>query len=752
METKRSRYPLDKNFLETKGFRPEIQGLRALAVFLVVIYHIWFGRVSGGVDVFLFISAFLLSLSSIRKINEGKPLAPVKYWLHVFQRLLPAASVVILATTIASFFIYAPSRLMGIVQDAFATIFYHMNWHLAFSSVDYYANNAAAKTPFQHFWSLSMQGQIFLTWPLLFLLVAFLARKLRFNLIGSAVLVFGVVWTASLTFSVIETYSNQGFAYFDTRTRLWEFASGTLLAILTFKWAPPQKLRVLMGWIGVLGLATCGLLLPVQQAFPGYLALVPLLSGAFVILAGRTESPVGVDRLLTSKPLLKLGESSYALYLVHWPLFILYAASQNKEQVNFLEGSALILVSMVLAYLLHTFVEQPLRKLEKKKTPKRRAQGVPVRNLKPKAGFLIPLTTIAVCLALVATPLGFARQYVMQNEAENSNLSLQAGSELFPGALAVGTSSQQLLNDPIPNGPIEEQFDEFSHRCDGTIGVSNSELFDNCTFDTYGDKDAPLTLLVGSSHTGQIVSVFRGIGEKTKTNMQEIHLGGCRFPIEPNLTPECEAFIKNAQAEVLKIKPETVVVMATVTDPATNNEVIQPGITDSITAFTKAGITVIAVRDNPRWTFNAYECAQLNQKNAAEECGAPVSEKMAKTDPAASVINKNPRVYGLDLTDVYCPDGYCAPIIGNIYVYMDDNHISKTYGGTTSEAAYKELTSEGWVPGKSTTSSPSPSASKSTSATPKPSSSASSRSANPTSSASATARQSSSRATATPIR
>lgn len=153
-------YPLE-NFIETRGFRPEIQGLRAFAVLLVVLYHVWFGRVSGGVDVFLFISAFLLSLSNMRKINEGRPLNLFTYWLHVFQRLLPVATVTIAGTTIASFFILPPSRWADMLADAKGSLFYYQNWHLAFNSVDYYAQNAASKTPFQHFWSLSIQGQIF---------------------------------------------------------------------------------------------------------------------------------------------------------------------------------------------------------------------------------------------------------------------------------------------------------------------------------------------------------------------------------------------------------------------------------------------------------------------------------------------------------------------------------------------------------------------------------------------------------------
>ena len=160
-EKTRRRKPLG-TYLETRGFRPEVQGLRALAVLLVVMYHVWFGKVSGGVDVFLLVSAFLLSLSNLRKINEHKPLNLIKYWLHVFQRLMPTAGVVLLLTLLASYFIMPASRFAAMVADAKASLLYYQNWHLAFSAVDYYQQNATLKTPFQHFWSLSMQGADFL--------------------------------------------------------------------------------------------------------------------------------------------------------------------------------------------------------------------------------------------------------------------------------------------------------------------------------------------------------------------------------------------------------------------------------------------------------------------------------------------------------------------------------------------------------------------------------------------------------------
>ena len=119
--------------------------------------------------------------------------------------------------------------------------------------------------------------------------------------------------------------------------------------MLTLKWKAPERARVVMGWVGIVGLVTCGAILPVERAFPGYLALWPVLSGALVIMAGSTNSRWGVDRLLSSAPLQSLGNISYALYLVHWPILILYSTAVGTSRVNFIEGAVIILVSIGLA-------------------------------------------------------------------------------------------------------------------------------------------------------------------------------------------------------------------------------------------------------------------------------------------------------------------------------------------------------------------------------------------------------------------
>ena len=154
-----------------------MQGLRALAVLMVVTYHVWLGRVSGGVDIFLLISAFLMTLSFTRKVESGKPLRLLGHWLHLLKRLLPAVVVVVLGVLVGTWAILPQSRWPDVLDQAWASLLYRQNWLLADSAVDYYAQDHSGASPLQHFWSLSIQGQVFLLWPLVFAGAALLRAR-----------------------------------------------------------------------------------------------------------------------------------------------------------------------------------------------------------------------------------------------------------------------------------------------------------------------------------------------------------------------------------------------------------------------------------------------------------------------------------------------------------------------------------------------------------------------------------------------
>lgn len=333
-----------------RTYRPELQGLRAVAAGLVVVYHVWLGRVSGGVDVFFLISGFLVTGQLARASARGR-IDLRATWGRMARRLLPAAFVVLGATVVAVFLLLPADRWAQTMHEVTASALFVENWQLAADSTDYYAQNAQASVV-QHFWSLSIQGQFYLLWPLLVALVVLLRRSL--------VRVLLLVFAASLAYSVWLTAADQPLAYFHTATRIWEFAFGGLLALTTVTLARP--LRIVLGWAGLIGLLLCGMVLQVGAQFPGYLALWPTTCAAAVILAGATGSRFGADRWLSGERMRYLGDLSYALYLWHWPVLICYLVVRGQGEAGLVGGIAVIGTSLVLAAATHLLVEEPVRR------------------------------------------------------------------------------------------------------------------------------------------------------------------------------------------------------------------------------------------------------------------------------------------------------------------------------------------------------------------------------------------------------
>ena len=634
-------------------YRPEVQGLRALAVLMVASYHIWLGKVSGGVDVFLLISAFLLSLSFIRKVEGGRALNLRGYWAHVFQRLLPAVSVVLVGTLVASALFVPRSRWNDILSQAWSSLFYVQNWSLASSSVDYYASDKSLASPLQHFWSLSVQGQVFILWPLLFALAALIARsaKLRYRTVVLAV--FGTVFVVSLIFSVYETYTNQAYAYFDTRARLWEFAFGTLLALALPYARLPRGFRIVAGWAGLATMLSAGFVFDVQGQFPGYVALVPLLAAALVILAGQTGSAFGADRILSWKPLIRLGDMSYALYLWHWPVLVIYLIWRGRTEVGLVGGTAILGLSLVLAYLTTRFVERPMRRADTQ--PVRKFQGAVV---------------IACCLAVAAVPVS-AAQIALRVQADN----LLAGADRNNPGAAVLVPGFQFEGDPdAPVLPLAETAaEEWPEVPDGCTDNSSLEL----VCDMWpAREDAPSVVVLGSSHAQSWISAVAPLAQERGWNMSVRIKGWCPLTFADDQTSECREFNRTTMGRLLEDPPNLVVTTGsrTVLD---GEETVEPTWISSVEKLLDAGITVAAVRDTPRLDVHAPSCTSENPEST-DDCGVEASRLFAETNPAEGALIRDGLIH-IDLTDYFCPNGFCSPVIGNVLVYIDNNHVTKSY-------------------------------------------------------------------------
>ncbi|MHA7240001.1 acyltransferase family protein [Arthrobacter sp. TMS1-12-1] len=648
-------------------FRPEVQGLRALAVLMVVTYHIWFDRVSGGVDIFLLISAFLMTSTFVRKADSGTPFDLLRHWVHLFKRLLPAVAVVLLGTIMATLLLLPRARWGAVLEQSWASLFYFQNWLLAAQSVDYYAETSFA-SPLQHFWSLSIQGQVFVLWPLLFLAANLAAKALHLQFRLVAGLVFGCIFVFSLAFSIYETGANQGYAYFDTRTRLWEFALGTLLALLLPYLRLPRGAAVLAGWIGLVGMLSAGYVLDVEGEFPGFVALWPLASAALIIAAGRTRSRIAVDRFLSWGPLVKTGDLSYALYLWHWPVLVIYLAYRGRDAVGPVGGLAIIVLSVMLAYITTRFLERPIRD-----SPK-------IENSRGRS-----LAVITVCITLVATSVAGVQQ-VMRAQA----LALVAQSDTQnPGAYSLmagfrdrSTGDSPPLPDP---GSLGKEWGSLPEKCEGAHAPEFSEaLVKGCSFKAAPDGDPTKTILViGDSHAEQWLEPIELMAEGNGYQVTSLLLGGCNYgTTSESRSAGCNSFNEAATAYALKMNPDVVFTMATKSDKQSNDERAVEGLAAASSILGEAGIRVVGIRDNPRFPYNMMRCLEEHGEEGPE-CSVPLSEKLAETAPVPMTDEAGGALRIMDMTDLICPEGLCNPIIGNVYVYLDDNHLTTTYTKTT---------------------------------------------------------------------
>lgn len=311
---------------DASGYRPEIEGLRAVASLLVASFHIWLGRVSGGVDVFFVVAGFLTTLTLVGQVRRYGRVRPVSFLTRLASRLFPAAAVVLVAVAALAPLLLRPSQLLQTFTEVLASTFYVENIALARAGVDYLAQDDF-HSPVQNFWAMSVQGQFYLIWLALVLVATLVAVLLRTRALLPRILLLLVaaLTVLSFAFSVVLVGIDQPTAYYSTLARSWEFGLGSLAALLLPGRTLPAALRAVAGWLGLIGVVSCGLLLQVSTAFPGAAALWPTLSAVLVLVAGTGPAPrYGVARLLALRPLVWLGGISYGLYLWHWPLLVLW--------------------------------------------------------------------------------------------------------------------------------------------------------------------------------------------------------------------------------------------------------------------------------------------------------------------------------------------------------------------------------------------------------------------------------------------
>jgi peptidoglycan/LPS O-acetylase OafA/YrhL len=495
-----------------RATRQEVQALRALAVALVVVYHVWPARLPGGfvgVDVFFVISGFLITSHLLREVARTGTVNVTRFWARRVRRLLPAAFVVLAACFVLVVLCVPKAEWPRSFVEIAASGLYVENWVLAANSVDYLAV-ANQATLAQHFWSLSVEEQFYIVWPWLIVATLAVARRFAPRVGGSRAIggALALVAVGSLVFSITETARSQASAYFVTPTRAWEFAAGGLLALapaaVTGTVWSAVWLRTLAGWMGLGAIVASALLLSSASAFPGWIALVPVLGTVLVIWAGDVRSRLAATGYTAVRPVQFIGDISYSVYLWHWPLVALYPLFFVRSP-SLLGGIAIIGATIVLAWLSKRFVEDPVRTGQFWTGSRRRVFG---------------FAAAGMAATLAATVIGGVVVRDLGARASGSLEPFTSQSQVTDAIAATLALHEWPMADQVAGNDAQAP-EWIVDRC---TSVFERDL-DRCS---YGDPSAAhLAVVVGDSYATTYLPAIRGALENDGWRIQVLTLEQC---------------------------------------------------------------------------------------------------------------------------------------------------------------------------------------------------------------------------------
>ena len=677
-------------------YRYDLDGLRGIAIALVVFYHVFVGRVSGGVDVFLLLSGYFFLGSQLR--YAAKPNASLNPWWPIWRtlrRLLPSLVLVIGATALLVYFVTPQLMRTEFAQQITATLFYFQNWELAAQDADYAAASADT-SPLQHMWSMAVQGQFYLMGIIFALALAVITRiprkgglrESRFptvqQIAGPILIIITIV---SFAYASRHGLYGTGENYYSTWSRAWELTLGAVLAIYGSKIKVSEFLGTIMTVVGLIALFFTGALIADSTAYPGPLSLLPLGGAVLIIVGG--SSGGRISGLMASKFSRWLGDIAYALYLWHWPLLILSTAALNLATPPWWLGITIIAFSLVLADLTHRFVERPLRQHGKRPL----ADDMPVNRalatMKHRAGKMRVLGGGVVAVCMVAL--------LMVQPVWNRTVSNLKDDTLdpvsYPGVMAHFGSDVPKVDsvqpDPMLVGgimpPTSTLHCFIGQDAPGDAFFDVDVNGDPCIF---GDPDADFTVyLVGGSHAEQWVSGLDKLGKRMGYKLVPLLRQDC--PIEigdtSGVTPACAEWGALAMERIREAQPDLVI--SNTTRPQGEHghgpDMVPAGYVGFWEELQKANIPFLGLRDNP-WGFDENLMArEFDECYVATEdpvgCGMARERVYTPEDPSAPILANFQNMVAVDTSDWFCDAGWCPTVIGNTMVYRDMHHITNAF-------------------------------------------------------------------------
>ena len=699
---------------EPRTFRPDIEGLRAVAVLAVVLFHAQipgFGSGFVGVDVFFIISGFLITGMLWREAGASGTVSLRRFWGARARRLLPASATVGAVTMIASALILSPLQVKTTAIDAITSALYVSNYWFIATGLDYFGKDELiSPSPFQHYWSLGVEEQFYLVWPVMIIIVAWLVRRARHGGDGNMstpsvrpyAAILALIAVVSFAMSLVLTYLMPPAAYLSLPTRAWQLAVGGLVALTTVHWRRlPTPLAAVLGWVGLAMIVLACVRPDGATDYPGTAALLPTFGTALVIGAGCACGARGCGLLLTLSPMRAIGRVSYSWYLWHWPVLALVPAFMGHPAGLFIRLAA-VGFSAGLAILTLRFIENPLRFAENiRRSPRNSlalgavstamAVGVAAISLVGTPSPVGPGPAVPpLVISAAPTPPGLpmeAYDTALRNVFAQVNSAVKAalGMTAVPSNLTpplTGTAAE--LESIVANGCLRSlPFDSSQPECitgnrsSGTtvamIGDSHAGMWNPALQRAVDQRDWRMLLMA---------KVSCPVVDLPLTN----HLNGLSEEVQ-----RCAQWRSGIMARLRAERPKLVVVTAVRGYGAdgigvwNNIKGFEPfnsawidGLGKLVRELRSNGSQVLVLGPEPTLPAVAPNCLSAHLENAKVCASTWPAANNSGIEVESSAVRASGGQYA-NTVELFCSGGRCPAVVGNTMVFYDASHLSREY-------------------------------------------------------------------------
>jgi peptidoglycan/LPS O-acetylase OafA/YrhL len=652
------------------SFRPDIEGLRAVAVVMVMLDHAGLSALSGGfigVDVFFVLSGFLITGLLLKEMETRGCISLTRFYARRFRRLLPAGSLVLIATLISSYALLDTDRANRIATDARWSTLFAANFRFIQQGTDYFAAQLPP-SPLQHFWSLAVEEQFYAVWPAVMIVSATMLKRIPLRLKLSVILA-GII-AASLFWSIHQTRIDATAAYFSPFPRAGELGVGTLLAVMA-----ERVRRINSRWLGE-ALSGAGLALIVLTGvafdeatkFPGVAVMAPV-AGAAMVVAGGTIAPAGGgERLLRLPPFQWVGKLSYSLYLWHWPILVIAAGAADHD-LTLMDNLLLCAVAIAFSAATYILVEHPVR------------DSVMLRARRPVLSL-----GLGVCLVVAAFGAStWFRELHPVHAQQPAALTFPSTSSVL-NAVAAGVSA-----GPLPAQPA---------------AIANLAYVGDCNVDrtdtdstpcTGGDVNGARTLvLYGDSHAAQWFPAFDVIGKQTGWKVLLFWKPSCPVPEfdvysdrQKRAYHECDAFRGFVLAQLQALHPDMVLIsseyryvryVAKGEPTRTGLEPVWDHGLDAMLTKIKPLTNDLKVIGDIAYTIQEPSHCTAQHASNISKCNAKLSDVVwSEHNEAEQRIAAAHGVAYINVVPWLCAGDVCPSVIDGLVTHGDTNHISSNY-------------------------------------------------------------------------